>query len=148
MRRAAPVVLAAVLLCAGGALLHCSSSAQSAPCTPGDQDGVSGGVATLDLAVDDTSFTPILLKAQNEATVTLTLANHGTRPHDFVVACLATPNDLGCPATSCFPDAAAIGPVAPDASVTASFVTPNPEGIYVFHSDLPGDTQSGQFIVQ
>ena len=98
--------------------------------------------------MSDTAFTPTILKAQNLARVTLTLRNTGTTPHSFVVACMPTPNDDGCPTTSCFPDASTIGPLAPDASATATFVTPNPEGIYVFHSDLPGDSQTGQFVVQ
>lgn len=113
-----------------------------------DQDGIIGGAVTLDLTVTDDAFAPIILKAQNRASVTLTLTNQGSRPHDLVFDCLPTPNANGCPTTSCFPDAAAIGPLPPDASATATFVTPNPEGIYTFRSDQAGDTQSGQFVVQ
>ena len=131
-----------------GALAACTSQATSGACGPSDQDGVSGGSVALDLAVDDTGFTPIILEAQNLATVALTLKNNGTKAHGFAVACLATPNGQGCPSASCFPDAGAIAPIAPGASATATFVTPNPEGIYVFHSSAPGDSMAGQFVVQ
>jgi hypothetical protein len=127
--------------------LACSSPGASGACTS-DGDGNQGGSATLDLSVSDTAFTPTILKSQNLAQVTLTLKNTGTKPHDFIVGCVATPNTNGCPTTSCFPDASVIGPIPPDASATATFVTPNPEGIYDFRSDLPGDTQTGQFVVQ
>jgi hypothetical protein len=130
------------------ALAACTSQATSGVCGPADQDGVNGGAVALDLTVDDTAFTPIVLEAQNLATVTLTLKNAGTKPHGFAVSCLATPNGRGCPTESCFPDAGAIAPIAPDASATATFVTPNPEGIYVFRSSAPGDSVTGQFVVQ
>lgn len=127
-------------------------------CKPGDTDGVIGGCYAFDLAVDDTGFTPIILKAQNLGQVTLQLTNNGTRPHDFVVDCLPTPNDQGCPPQSCFPAAASLAPLAPGASVTTTFVTPNPEGIYTFHSDVAGDSGQGadggltglwgQFVIQ
>ena len=113
-----------------------------------DADGITGGSYTFDLSVDDTAFTPIILKAENLATVTVTLKNTGTRPHDFVIDCIPVAHEGTCPATSCFPDASTLGPVAPDASATTTFLTPNPEGIYDFHSTLPGDTQAGQFVVQ
>jgi hypothetical protein len=71
--------------------------------------------------------------------VTLTLTNTGTRPHDFVVECVGS---------VCFPDASTIATVGPDASSTAQFVAPGTEGIYTFRSDLPGDMQAGQFILQ
>lgn len=109
---------------------------------------MNGGDFVFDLTVDDDAFAPRELPAQNLANVKLTLTNKGTRPHDFVVECMPTPNDNGCPARSCFPDAAAVAALAPDASTTRTFVTPNPEGTYTFRSDLPGDTQTGQFIVQ
>jgi hypothetical protein len=129
--------------------LSCNSSTDSGGgCGTGDQDGISGGTYAFDLTVTDDAFAPIILKTQNNATVTLTLTNAGTKPHDFAIDCLPTPNDNGCPATSCFPDASAIGPVPPDASASTTFVTPNPEGIYTFRSNLPGDTQTGQFVVQ
>jgi hypothetical protein len=145
LRDAAAACIALVLVAAA---VHCSTSDASGGCGPADGDGVNGGNVTLDLTVTDDAFSPIILKAQNLSTVTLTLSNAGTRPHDFVVDCLPTPNANGCPTTSCFPDAAAIGPVLPDASATTTFVTPNPEGIYTFRSDQPGDTQTGQFVVQ
>jgi hypothetical protein len=126
-------------------------------CASGDGDGLNGGDFTFALTVSDTAFAPTILKAQNLAHVTLTMTNVGTKPHDFVIDCIPTPNSNGCPTTSCFVDAG-IPPVAPDASATQSFATPNPEGIYTFRSDLPGDTQTtadggtvglvGQFIVQ
>ncbi len=104
-----------------------------------DSDGIQGGTFSFDVTVDDTAFSPAILKAQNVATVTVTLKNAGTKPHDFVVDCMGT---------ACFPDGGATGPVAPDASATVQFTTPATEGIYGFHSDLPGDTQTGQFVVQ
>jgi hypothetical protein len=39
-------------------------------------------------------------------------------------------------------------PLVRDASATTTFVTPIPEGTYNFRSDLPGDTQTDQFVVQ
>ena len=53
-----------------------------------------------------------------------------------------TPNDDGCPAESCFPREAALSAVEPGASATTEFVTPNPEGIYYYHSALPGDAEA------
>jgi hypothetical protein len=141
-------VIAPVAALLAATLVACSSSSGSDTCGPGDQDGVAGGSYAFDLTVTDDAFTPTILKAQNDATVTLTLTNSGTKPHDFVVDCLATPNGTGCPTTSCFPAAATIPAVAPGATATATFVTPLPEGIYVFRSDQPGDAQTGQFIVQ
>ncbi len=114
-------------------------SATKGTCQPDDADGVVGGSVTFDLTVDDVGFSPAILPAQNMTNVTLTLYNMGTKPHDFVIDCLATPNDNGCPTTSCFPPAASIPTVAPGASATTMFVTPNPEGLYYFHSDLQGD---------
>jgi hypothetical protein len=140
-------LLALAGLAAGVGALRCSSPGSTDTCTS-DSDGNQGGNDTLDLAVSDTAFTPTILKTQNRATVTLTLKNTGTKPHDFVLGCIATPNTNGCPVTSCFPDASTIGPLPPDASATATFVTPNPEGIYNFRSDLSDDRQAGQFVVQ
>jgi hypothetical protein len=128
--------------------LYCASTSAGRACAPGDADGVQGGDAVLQLRVDDQAFSPTILKAQNRASVTLRLTNIGTAPHDFAVDCLPTPNDQGCPSTSCFPDASAVGSLGPDATATVTFVTPNPEGIYTFRSNLPGDTQVGQFVVQ
>ena len=127
-------------------------------CKPGDADGINGGCYAFDLTVTDTGFTPLILKAQNDGTVTLKVTNKGTKPHDFVVACLPTPNITGCPPQSCFPSSAALTAIAPGATSTASFVTPNPEGIYIFRSDVAGDSQVeadggvtglwGQFVIQ
>jgi hypothetical protein len=111
-------------------------------CRPDDADGVIGGRVTFDLTVDDTGFSPSILPAQNQTVVTLTLHNVGTKPHGFVIDCMPTPNDDGCPAESCFPAQAALGSVEPGASATTEFVTPNPEGIYYYHSDLPGDAET------
>lgn len=134
-------------MCLVAALSRCTSSSAGS-CGSADQDGINGGNFVFDVTVDDDAFAPRELPAENLANVKLTLTNKGTRPHDFVVECMPTPNDNGCPTTSCFPDAAAIPPLAPDASTTRMFVTPNPEGTYTFRSNLPGDTQTGQFIVQ
>jgi len=115
-------------------------SASKGTCQPDDADGVVGGSeVTFDLTVDDVGFSPAILPAQNMTSVTLNLHNAGTRPHDFVIDCLATPNDNGCPTTSCFPPSASIPTVAPRATGATTFVTPNPEGLYYFHSDLQGD---------
>jgi hypothetical protein len=127
------------------------------PCNPGDLDGITGGCYTFDLTVDDTGFTPIILKAENLAQVTLTLHNNGTRAHDFIVGCLPI-SYAGCPPQQCFPSAANIPPLQPGSSATTTFATPNPEGIYNFRSDVSGDSQLdsdggvtgiwGQFVVQ
>ncbi|MET0591918.1 MAG: hypothetical protein ABW133_04415, partial [Polyangiaceae bacterium] len=68
-----------------------------------DADGVIGGNVAFSLTVDDEGFTPAILTAQNAAKVTLTLNNAGNKAHSFVIDCLPTPNDRGCPTTSCFP---------------------------------------------
>lgn len=104
-----------------------------------DQDGIIGGSATFVLSVDDARFLPSILKAQNLAHVTLSLTNAGSKPHGFAVGCL---ND------TCFPEAATILPIEPAAVVTLEFDTPRAEGIFVFGSGAPGDTFTGQFIVQ
>jgi hypothetical protein len=134
----------------------------SGACGAGDQNGMSGGTYTFDLTVDDTGFHPLVLSAENDATVTLTITNMGTRPHDFVLQCLPTPNGSGCPAQSCFPGEASVPSVSaidPGKTVTVTFDTPKPEGIYPFRSDLPGDSPNdvmtdagemgfaGQFVV-
>ena len=127
------------------------------PCSPSDSDGIVGGCYAFDLTVDDTGFSPIILKAQNLATVTVTLRNTGTKPHDFVVGCIPI-TFAGCPPQQCFPAAANIPPLAPGQSATATFTAPNPEGIYDFRSDVSGDSEVegdggvtgiwGQFVVQ
>jgi hypothetical protein len=123
------------------AILSCGSQ-DKAMCQPDDVDGVVGGNVSFDLTVDDSGFSPPILPAQNLTTVTLTLHNTGTRPHDFVIDCLPTPNDVGCPTMSCFPREASLAAVEPGASATTKFTTPNPEGIYYYHSDLPGDAET------
>jgi hypothetical protein len=135
----------------GGAFLAltcCSAGGSSGPCDPGDSDGLTGGSYTFDVTVDDTSFTPQILKAQNLSSVTVRVTNAGTKPHGFSVGCIDTPNTQGCPAQSCFAAAATVGPVAPGASATATFATPNPEGIYPITSGVAGDMASAQFVVQ
>jgi hypothetical protein len=120
-------------------------------CGPGDSDGVTGGNVTIDLTVSDTAFsvgapdsgsTQRNITTQNLAAVTLTMTNVGTRPHDFVVQCLATPNGTGCPTQSCFPANADLPALAPGATATTTFVTPAAEGGYTFVSNEPGDTQA------
>lgn len=140
------------------ALSSCGSPADDQDkCLPDDADGIVGGDAVFELTVDDAGFAPAILAAQNRTNVSLTLHNAGTRAHDFVIDCMPTPNDLGCPATSCFPPEAAISSVAPGASGSTTFVVPNPEGIYYYHSSLSGDAPPacsagasgcGQFIIK
>jgi hypothetical protein len=124
-----------VLLLTTLGLVRCSQSSLGGS----DSDGISGGDAGFALTVTDEAFSPSILKCQNLANVTLTMTNAGTREHDFVVDCMGS---------SCFPDAASIPPMGPDASATVHFVAPYSEGIYTFRSNLPGDTQTGQFILQ
>jgi hypothetical protein len=128
------------------AALGCSDSSKAddpgGPCG-GDADGVIGGNFTFDVTVNDTGFSPVILKAQNNGQVTLTVKNTGTKPHDFVVQCLTA---QGC--TACFPDSAKVAPVAPGATATATFTAPGLEGIYTIGSDVPGDAFTGQFILQ
>jgi hypothetical protein len=116
-------------------------------CIAGDQDGVMGGMLAFDLAVTDTGFMPLILKAENGTNVTLTLKNMGTRPHGFAVQCLPTPNNNGCPTTSCFPNGAMIAPIPPGGTATATFRAPAVEGMYSFGSNAPCDAAIGQFIV-
>jgi hypothetical protein len=119
--------------------------AAACPTDP-DTDGVNGGNYTFQLTVSDTAFSTLILKAQNDGMVTLSLMNTGTKPHDFVVRCMQNAM-LAC--QYCFPGAAKIPTLAPGASMTTSFATPDQEGIYVFASDLPGDDAlTGQFILQ
>jgi hypothetical protein len=142
----------------GGGDTSSGDDAGSSACSPGDSDGLIGGCFLFDVTVTEQGFTPVILKAQNLGEVTLVLHNDGTSPHDFVVDCIPTPNGQGCPATSCFPPGASIPELAPGASATTTFVTPNPEGIYNFRSDVGTDSQEesdggvsglwGQFVVQ
>ncbi len=151
----------------GFALCHCglgpTSSATGASgdgggdCFP-DNDGIVGGVYTFDLTVDDTGFSKTILATQNDAQVTVTLHNEGTKPHGFLVGCanvvLAYPTVVaGCPFTVCFPSNALILPLAPGASATVTFDTPTPDGlIFPFGSGAPDDStvpglNDGQWIV-
>jgi hypothetical protein len=111
-------------------------------CRSDDADGVVGGSVTFDLTVDDTGFSPAILPAQNLTQVRLELHNAGAKPHDFVVDCMPTPNVDGCPTTSCFPPSATVPALDPGASATTTFTTPNPEGIYYYHSDIEGDAET------
>ena len=117
-------------------------------CRPDDADGVTEEPQVLASDVDDTEFSPKILTTQNTSRITLTITNNGTMPHSFVVDCLPSPNDDGCPATSCFPDEAKTDPIEPGASARVVFDTPAVEGIYTFRSDVTGDAAAGQFIVQ
>jgi hypothetical protein len=126
-----------------------SSDDDDDSCAPGDQDGITGGTDTVLLSVSDTGFgvggpdsgsTQSNITVQNLASVSLTLTNIGTRPHDFVVQCLPTPNGRGCPTQSCFPTGANIPPLDPGTSATVTFTTPVTEGSYTFVSDVPGDS--------
>ncbi len=141
-----PLASGAILAVVGAAQLHCSSSSPSAAsgddggldCFP-DNDGVTGANTpyTFDLTVNDTGFSKMLLSTQNEAEVTLTLMNTGTKPHGFKVGCTsvtpAYPNaPAGCPTTACF-EGATIAPLAPGASATITLETPVPDNlIYPF----------------
>lgn len=119
-------------------------------CAPDDADGIVGVDITVALTVDDTTFSPAIVKTQNSSVVTLTLTNQGTRPHGFAIDCLETPNSRGCPARSCFPAEATISALAPGASVTVKFTSPAVEGIYTYRSTVDGDAAlgTGQFILQ
>jgi hypothetical protein len=120
----------------------------AAYCYP-DNDGINGGAYTFDLVVNDTGFfatgpdagTKELLSTQNDAQVTLTLTNNGTKPHGFKVGCTTATAPAGCSTTVCFPANAAIAPLAPGESKTITFDTPTPDGIiYPFTSNEPADS--------
>jgi len=142
-----------LLLAVAALSVACSDSndgKKNDSCTPDDADGVIDEPARFTLTVTDTEFMPKILAAQNSSRITLELKNEGTTPHGFVVDCLPTPNDDGCPTRSCFPSEAKIEPVEPGGEGTIIFESPLVEGIYEFHSGVSEDTQleSGQFIVQ
>jgi hypothetical protein len=118
-------------------------------CTPDDADGVISEPAFPLLTVSDSEFAPKVVTTQNSSDITLTLKNAGTAPHGFVVDCRSTPNGDGCPTESCFPSEARIDSVLPGEQATIEFKSPLVEGIYDFHSELPGDEQlKGQFVIQ
>ncbi len=132
-----------------------SEAALYAACYP-DNDGINGGQYTFVLTVDDTGFSKNLLATQNDAQVTLTLTNMGTKPHGFEIECTSVAPaypDLpaGCPTMACFPSNSTITPLAPGASATITFDTPTPDGIiYPFKSGGPDDSavpglNDGQF---
>ncbi len=149
------------LVLLGAVLLHCSSSSSPASggadggkCFP-DSDGITGGSYTIDLVVDDTGFYPSggddagmknVITTQNDATVTLTLKNSGTKPHGFEVECTsvtpAYPNlPAGCSTMACFASNSTVAPIAPGTSKTITFFTPTPDGLlYPFKSSEPGDS--------
>ncbi len=140
------------LLCAGTVVLalaavHCSSDDDAPsgddPCVQVDQDGVVGGDFAFEVAVGDTGFTPVILKAQNSGVVTVKVTNTGSTPHGFVVDCLVV---AGC--TACLPDAAKVGPLAPGETRTTTFTVPEQEGIYAIRSNVPGDTFAAQLVLQ
>jgi hypothetical protein len=122
-------------------------------CYP-DNDGINGGDYTIDLVVTDTGFyasgpdagMKSLLSTQNDAEVTLTLTNKGTKDHGFKVGCTSVlpsyPNlPAGCPTSACFPANSFIAPIAPNTSKTITFDTPTPDGlIYPFTSNEPADS--------
>ena len=135
------------------ALLMACSSPGSGSCYP-DGDGVSGGYYTFVITVDDTGFSKNLLDTQNDAHVTLTLTNVGTKPHGFAVGCAPySSTSAGCPNQVCFPSSSVIAPLAPGASTTITFSTPTPDTlIYPFTSNQPADSDvpglnSGQWNV-
>lgn len=144
-RHIATALSCGVLLAAVG----CTSGVGGNPCLA-DQNGVSGGAHVVQLTVSDTAFTVGAaeggpgepnITVENAAALTLTMTNVGTKPHDFVVRCLPTPNSSGCSMQSCFPPEAGIPPLQPGASATIVFTAPVHEGTYPFVSDLSGDTQ-------
>lgn len=137
--------LACVVLVATLAACSSSSSGSGSSACFTDGDGMNGGSNTFELTVDDTGFSKNILATQNDAQVTLTLTNTGTKPHGFEVGCASVTSaypDLpaGCPTTACFPAGSTIAPLAPGASKTVTFDTPTPDGIiYPFKSSAPAD---------
>jgi hypothetical protein len=117
-------------------------------CQPDDADGIIGGDVTFEVTVDDDSFEPRVLTAQNQANIELNLTNAGSRPLGFYVECLPTPNDDGCPSESCFPDAAQIEPIDPGDSASTTFQLPYVEGVYTIVSEPGEDEPSAQFVVR
>jgi hypothetical protein len=104
-----------------------------------DQDGIVGGNYTFVVKVNDTVFSPPILKTQNLAMVTLTLTNEGSAPLGFKIGCLGA---------ACFAESSVVEPIAPGTSKTTMFQTPQVEGIYEIGSNVPDGAQTGQFIIQ
>jgi hypothetical protein len=143
------------------ALAQCSSPSPGAngggdggSCFP-DSDGVNGGFYPIELVVDDTGFYPSggddagmknVIATENDATVTLTLKNMGTKPHGFEVECTSVtpsyPNlPAGCSTMACFPQNSTIAAIAPGTSTTITFFTPTADGLlYPFKSSAPDDS--------
>lgn len=120
-------------------------------CTPDDANGIDGddtGPATFIVTVNDDEFAPAILSVENNAEVTLTLTNEGTRAHGFQIDCLPTPNDDNCPLESCFPDEARILPIDPGETKTIVFETPLVEGLYTVRSRDQEDTPRAQIIIE
>jgi hypothetical protein len=147
MTHASKLLSSLALLMVGAALSDCGSSSGGDSCFP-DGDGKTGdidGVYTFVLTVDDTHFSKMLLTTQNQAMVTLTLTNNGTKPHGFKVECTrVTPAyptvPAGCPTTACFDPSSTIAPLGPGKSATIAFETPVPDNlIYPFDSNEPAD---------
>src|ERR1700733_7411429 len=69
-------------------------SQDAGACYP-DNDGINGGSYMIDLIVDEKGFLASgpdagvkdIIATQNDAQVTLTLTNNGTKPHGFEVEC-------------------------------------------------------------
>jgi len=158
IRARSPLTLRVTLVLGAAALLHCGDSSPVAGgdgggCFP-DDDGINGGSYTIDLAVDDIGFfasgddagAKNIIATQNDAQVTFTLTNTGTKPHGFQVECTsvtpAYPNaPAGCPTIACFPANSTIASLAPGASVTITFDTPTPDSlIYPFKSPVAADS--------
>jgi hypothetical protein len=154
--RARMSVFAVVGGCLGFAAtsIHCSNGAAGGSPDGGcatDQNGIQGGRDVFFLTVSDTAFAVGAADSgsaqpnvtlENSTTVTLTLTNVGSKPHDLVIVCQPTPNHSGCPTQSCFPAEANIAALQPGQSATTTFVAPFKEGPYAFTSDLPGDTET------
>ena len=130
---------------------HCSNGSPTTAdggCQLDDQNGTSGGAKVVDIAVSDTGFfvggpdsgsTSSNVAFENSTVVTLTLFNVGTKPHDLTVQCQA-PSADNCQMSWCFMPAN-VPTVQPGQSVETTLTAPFSEGVYVFTSDLPGDTQ-------
>jgi hypothetical protein len=155
IRTPGPLALRAMLVLLGFALVHCNSGAPGgsggSSCFD-DANGLVGGDYTFVVTVDDTEYSKQILQSENLAQITLTLTNMGTKPHGFEVECIPTSAPAGCPRMSCFSDGSTIAPLAPGATMTVTFDTPSPEGIYTFKSSASGDSavsglNDGQFIL-
>jgi hypothetical protein len=125
-----------------------ASTAEFNKCFP-DHDGITGGNYTFDVTVDDTGFSKTIISTQNDAAVSFTLTNKGTKPHGFEVNCISvfsgnppayTSVPKGCPTVACFPSNSTIAPLQPGESKTITFDTPTPDGLlYPFRSSEPAD---------